>query len=75
MAELTRFYHGHRVTSVMNWNPVKDSDGWTHTVGGKTFNTLAEAIQYAKSSSPTTATLEDAGIIHDDDDDADIVVG
>ena len=29
---LERTYHGHRVISIQNMEPVENSDGWTHTV-------------------------------------------
>ncbi len=44
---LTRIYHEHTVISVKNGSPVEESDGWLHQIGGETFHTLADAIQYA----------------------------
>ena len=66
---LERNYHGHKIISIQNMEPVEKSDGWTHAVYDEnktlsgTFETLGAAIQCAKRAKHEAVAVDVDGSI------------
>lgn len=62
--KLERVYHGHKIISIQNEEPVENSDGFSHTVYDKsntliggTYSTLGQALKTAKYGVNPDSTL------------------